>query len=241
MSLTRSSKGYFENIHNFLYFRRIATQRLQAFSLVELAIALVIIGLLIGGVLKGQELLESARLKTIITQLNQHRLATNTFVDRYGSLPGDYDKASSYLKTGLKNGDNNGIIEGFGLSSTGGAAAHEALSFWEHLAAAELLPSSTPPSTKLGGVITIAYAPLEGTQGHWFIIGNANGSKNDGALLTPLQCLSIAKKLDTEDPFSGNVQIRNGVQKGKGGQCLKDNKILNTATKDPACVLYVKL
>lgn len=224
-----------------LFFRYVTTKRLKAFSLVELAIALVIIGLLIGGVLKGQELLESARLKTIITQLNQYRLATNTFVDRYGALPGDYDKASSYLKTGLKDGNNNGLIEGFGLSSSGGSASHESLSFWEHLAAAELISSSMPPPTKVGGIITIAHAPLEGTQGHWFIIGNANGSKNDGALFTPLQCLSIAKKLDTEDPFSGNVQIRNGTQKGKGGQCLKDNKILNTATKNPACVLYVKL
>jgi len=224
-----------------LIFRRLTSKRLKAFSLVELAIALVIIGLLIGGVLKGQELLESARLKTIMTQLNQYRLATNTFVDRYGALPGDYDKASSYLKAGLKDGNNNGIIEGFGLSSSGGAASHEALSFWEHLAAAELLPNNTPPTTKLGGVVTIAHAPLDGMQGHWFIIGSANGNKNDASLLTPLQCLTIAKKLDTEDPFSGNVQMRNGVQKGKGGQCLKDNKILNTATKDPACVLYVKL
>jgi len=150
-----------------LFFRHVATKRLKAFSLVELAISLVIIGLLIGGILKGQELLESARLKTIMTQLNQYRLAANTFVDRYGALPGDYDKASSYLKAGLKNGNNNGMIEGFGLSASGGASGHEALSFWEHLAAAELLPNSTPPSTKLGGLVTVAYAPLDGMQGHW--------------------------------------------------------------------------
>lgn len=223
------------------FFQRLKNKAFKAFSLVELAIVLVIIGLLIGAVLKGQELLESARLKTIITQLNQYRLATNTFVDRYGALPGDYDKASSYISSSLKNGNNNGVIEGLGLSSSGGAASHEALSFWEHLAAAELIPNGPPPPTKMGGVITIAHAPLEGMQGHWFIIGNANGAKNDGALLTPLQCLSLAKKLDTEDPFSGNVQIRNGAQKSGKGQCLKANKVLNTATKDPACVLYVKL
>lgn len=222
-------------------FQHLKSKRYDGFSLVELAIVLVIIGLLVGAVLKGQELLESARLKTIMTQLNQYRLATNTFVDRYGALPGDFDKASSYIKTGLKNGNNNGRIEGFGLSGSGGTSNHEALSFWEHLAAAELIPNASPPSTKLGGIITIAHAPSEGMQGHWFVIGNPNGSKNDGALLTPLQCLSIAKKLDTEDPFSGNVQMRNAAQKGGDTQCLKANKILNTAIKNPACVLYVKL
>lgn len=225
-----------------ILFQRLKNKRCDGFSLVELAIALVIIGLLVGAVLKGQELLESARLKTIITQLNQYRLATNTFMDRYGALPGDYDKASSYLNPNLKNGNNNGVIEGLGLSNTEGSTSHEARSFWAHLAAAELIPNPSPPSTKLGGgLITIAHAPLEGTQGHWFIIGASNGAKNDGALLTPLQCLSIAKKLDTEDPFSGNVQIRNGAQNKGSEQCLKANKILNTALKEPACVLYVKL
>ena len=111
-------------------FKKAKTKKtLQAFSLVELAIALVIIGLLIGAVLKGQELLASARLKTVITQLNQYRLATNTFMDRYGALPGDYDKASSYIKEGLKNGNNNGVIEGLGLSAGGGGFNHEATSF----------------------------------------------------------------------------------------------------------------
>ena len=199
--------------------------KIQAFSLVELAIVLVIIGLLIGAVLKGQELLASARLKTVITQLNQYRLATNTFVDRYGALPGDYDKASSYIKEGLKNGNNNGIIEGLGLSSSGGNFNHEATSFWAHLAAAELIPdpgtlhkkgstitfNSGVPATKVGGGITISHSPLEGLSGHWFIIGTPNGSKNDGALFTPLETLSIAKKLDTENPLSGSVQIRNGT------------------------------
>ncbi len=228
---------------------------LRAFSLVELAIALVIIGLLIGAVLKGQELLASARLKTIITQLNQYRLATNTFVDRYGSLPGDYDKASSYIKEDLKNGNNNGMIEGLGLSAGGGNFDHEATSFWAHLAAAELIPdpgTSTnsgstisfdagAPATKIGGGITIAHTPLKDLNGHWFIIGSQNGTRNNAALLTPLETLSLAKKMDTEDPFSGSVQMRNGTQTSGNSLCLKANNILNTSNKNPACVMYVKL
>lgn len=234
----------------FTHFFR--TKSYRAFSLIELAIVLVIVGLLIGGVLKGQELLESARLKTIISQINQYRLATNTFVDRYGALPGDFDKASTYIKSGLKDGNNNGMIEGLGLSSGGGTSDHEATSFWAHLAAAELIPdpgtgkstigfNSGVPSTKIGGGITISHMPLSDLHGHWFIVGQQNGTSNTGALLTPLQVLSLAKKMDTEDPMSGGVQARNGNQSGGSGQCLKSNNLLNTNLKNPACVLYVKL
>lgn len=67
------------------------------FSLIELAIALIIMGFLIGGVLKGRELIESARLKRIVSQLTEYQLATRTFIDRYDALPGDFEKASTLL------------------------------------------------------------------------------------------------------------------------------------------------
>jgi len=51
------------------------------FSLIELAVVLIIMGLLIGGILKGRDLIESARLKRVISQLNELRMATNTFLD----------------------------------------------------------------------------------------------------------------------------------------------------------------
>ena len=129
------------------------------FSLVELAIVLVVLGLLIGGVLKGVELVESARLKSILTQVNEFRIAVSTFIDRYDALPGDYHEASQYIKGTLKDGNNSGFIEGPGL-----ARDSEACAFWMHLAEAQLipLPGKIPaqgnarfghgvPSAKLGG------------------------------------------------------------------------------------------
>ncbi len=234
-------------------------QDLPAFSLVEIAISLVIIGLLISAVLKGQDLLSGARLKTLITQINQYTMATNTFLDRYGSLPGDYDKASKYISENLKDGNNNGMIEGLGLTPGDGAHGHEATSFWAHLAASDLIPdpgiqvNSTNldigkgiPDTKVGGGITISHTPMPELQGHWFIIGSKSGSTNQGGLLTPLEALSISKKMDSIDPSSGSVQMRNGAQGsenslGSGGLCLKDKNTLNTNSKNPVCVLYVKL
>lgn len=229
---------------------RYTHKKLRAFSLIEISIALVIIGLLVGAVLKGQDLLTSARLKTIMTQIQNYRLATHTFMDRYGALPGDFHKASSQIHASLKDGNNDGVIQGNGLSAESNGHGHEALSFWSHLAAAELISDIKPgaeglhaiPSTKMGGHVTVAHNPLPDLQGHWFIIGAAHGSKIDGALFTPQDALAIAKKMDTDDPHSGTVQIRNGAQATGEIQstCLKSNGQLNIDHKKPACVLYVK-
>ena len=66
-----------------------SNQSQRGFTLVELAIVLVIIGLIIAAVLKGQELIVSARLKSTITAIDAIRSASNTFRDKYNPLPGD--------------------------------------------------------------------------------------------------------------------------------------------------------
>ncbi len=69
----------------------------QGFTLVEIAIVLVIIGLLIGGVLRGQELLNSSRASTIASQQTSMQTAFYGFVDRYKMLPGDLSSAQALL------------------------------------------------------------------------------------------------------------------------------------------------
>lgn len=218
---------------------RLTSIKIPAFSLVELAIALVIMGIILGGVLKGKDLLESARLKTVISQVNQYKLATHTFYDQYGALLGDFDQAKAYINADLEDGNNNGEVEGLGL---GGRNSHEALSFWRHLQAAEMITlphnsSAIVPSLKIGGIITISHHPEETLIGHWFILGTAQGQKGTGALLTPLQALNLARKIDSEDPFSGTVQVRNGTN---ASGCLKGSS-LNAKNKNVVCTLYVRL
>ena len=68
-------------------------KREQGFTLIEIAIVLVIIGLLLGGVLKGQELITSARVRNLISTQDGIKAAYFGFLDRYRALPGDYSAA----------------------------------------------------------------------------------------------------------------------------------------------------
>src|SRR5690348_16911781 len=83
----------------------------KGFTLIEIAIVLVIIGLLLGGVLKGQELITGARVRNLISQQDGIKAAFFGFQDRFRALPGDYAAASTNINGVTINGDGNGRIE----------------------------------------------------------------------------------------------------------------------------------
>lgn len=221
--------------------------RQAGFSLIELAVVLIIMGLLIGGVLKGKDLIESARLKRVMSQLNEYRIATSTFLDKYDALPGDFNKASIMIKPELRNGNGNGIVEGAGL-----APGSEALAFWSHLAAAELIGSpgaegqqnvgefgKGAPETSLGGGFTIENNP-RGLKGLWLILGNKQGDHGDGGLLTPAQAMSIDKKLDNGHPTSGKIRAFDGAG-ATLHSCVTQSGAYNIENHEPVCALFFQL
>jgi prepilin-type N-terminal cleavage/methylation domain-containing protein len=116
----------------------------RGFTLIEIAIVLVIIGLLLGGVLKGQELITSARVRNLIAQQDGIKAAFFGFQDRFRSMPGDYATASTTLKcpsgTTCLNGNGNGIIETAAAGT--GVEAHEEILTWMHLSSAGFLNGS---------------------------------------------------------------------------------------------------
>jgi prepilin-type N-terminal cleavage/methylation domain-containing protein len=142
------------------------------FTLVEIAIVLVIIGLLLGGILKGQEMITQAKIKNAINDFNGVTVAVTSYQDRYRALPGDDPNATTrWTVQAPASGDGNGIMLGkYKDNNTAGAggapaAAGESNLFWQHLRIAGFVPglttltgSGTPPPNATGGIIGVESA-----------------------------------------------------------------------------------
>ena len=208
----------------------------SGFTLVELAIVLMIIGLLIGGILRGQELMNNARLQNISKQITSYSAAVTTFQDAYSAYPGDLANAISRLPgcetgntNGCRNGNGNGIIGNLGLVYILGdqTIASENTQFWKHLALIHLLTGINPsaselefgishPSVPTGGGLTVATSQKNP--------GDPTGTTFDGALVlrlhgdlistvtetnpavSPQQASYIDRKMDDGVPNTGDVQ-----------------------------------
>ena len=179
------------------------------FTLVEIAIVLVIVGLLIGGVLKGQEMITNAKLKRIESDNAGIAAAMFSYQDRYLQLPGDdnaaEDRFSVYATTDeTPNGGGDGTI-GNGddwdadTTATWAKGTQETLKFFAHMRAAGLVPGggldSTRPSNAYGGQIGIQDGSLD-ISGHVTIFGAIEG---------PIAKI-IEARLDDGIPKSGRIQ-----------------------------------
>ena len=151
------------------------------FTLVEIAIVLVIIGLLLGGILKGQEMITQAKIKNVINDFNGVTVAITSYQDRYRAIPGDDQNATTrWTGQAPASGNGNGIVVGLynanNTAGTGGApaAAAESNLFWQHLRIAGFVPgltvgtgSGTPPPNGAGGIIGVETG-VPGTSGLGF-------------------------------------------------------------------------
>ncbi len=127
-----------------------------AFSLVELAIVLVILGLLVGGVLSGRALIQAAELRSQINQIQEFSIATKTFKDKYFYWPGDLPEPIA-TQAGFKargvlggQGDGNGIVAGFYSFAPTVAQYYirgEPALFWTDLSAAGLVSGNFTTAT----------------------------------------------------------------------------------------------
>ena len=115
-------------------------RRTRGVTLVEIAIVLVIIGLLLGGVLKGQELINNAKVRSMADRQNSLKVAWFSFIDRYGGIPGDYVRARANVPGAQADGDGDGIIPDGGSVGSGSPGANaEAVNVMQHLTGAGYL------------------------------------------------------------------------------------------------------
>jgi prepilin-type N-terminal cleavage/methylation domain-containing protein len=105
----------------------------KGFTLVEIAIVLVIIGLLLGGILKGQEMITQAKIKNVIADFSGISAAYHGYQDRYRAIPGDDPNAGGAAGrwgVAATPGSGNGVVEGAYNSAT---ATDESRHWWDHL------------------------------------------------------------------------------------------------------------
>tara|TARA_R110000772_G_scaffold46429_6_gene105987 strand:- start:1641 stop:2348 length:708 start_codon:yes stop_codon:yes gene_type:complete len=157
----------------------------SGFTLIEIAIVLVIIGLLLGGVLQGQQLIENSRVRSATNTLNGIAAAAFSYQDRYGRMPGDDGPALANLTArggawgsipATAFGNSDGILTATAANTFTGAAAEGAY-FFTHLRAAGFITGDATtaagsaailPSNPFGGVVGITGAT---------IFTNMNGNK----------------------------------------------------------------
>jgi prepilin-type N-terminal cleavage/methylation domain-containing protein len=200
------------------------------FTLVEIAIVLVIIGLLLGGILKGQEMITQAKIKNVVNDFNGITAAVNSYQDRYKALPGD-DLNAAGRWTGALSGDGNGqFCTGacpspvvapnlYNNTVTTTAAAPEVNLFWWDLRLAGFVGGSTaagagssasPPSNAANGIMGVQTGGMGFTSN---IVCSSNLPDK----------LAIAVDTQMDDGTPGTGQVRGMLQAGP-------NPVVGTAT-----------
>lgn len=203
------------------------------FSLLELAIVMVIIGLLVSGVLVGQDMIKAATLRSQLTQISDYDTAVNTFNSKYGGIPGDYAQPAAIVagvagnsSTTTGEGNGNGLIESSGTDTNFGFSGEPAM-FFAELSLEKLIPqaistttfakgtaltigSTTMPPAKIGGGNYVSVG-TDGTY-NYYLIAKYSGATNTGTGLptvaeglTISQALQIDEKIDDGIPDTGIV------------------------------------
>ena len=126
-------------------------RRTQGFTLIELAIVIVVIGLIAGGVLVGQDLIKGAELRSIISEKERLIIAINTYKLKYNALPGDHNNAETIFgAANTNNGTGNRIIEHPDPTNL-----NDSWLIWQHLSLAGLI-EGTYTGDNVGGTATDA-------------------------------------------------------------------------------------
>lgn len=145
----------------------------KGFTLVELAIVLVIIGLILGAVLKGQELINSARMKRMYNMQKEINAAINTYLDKYGKYPGDDNTMNA--RWGITDGNNNGQIAALTTTCAAGTTTETCVA-WRALRLSNLVSgdstSAVNPNNPYSGVVGIGNVAVQGLTTHWIGLTN---------------------------------------------------------------------
>jgi len=192
--------------------------RQSGLTLLEMAVVLLIAAFVFGAILKGQELVVSARVRAMIGEHEGMRTAWLGFQDRFRAYPGDYDQADRNIRGVTRTGNGNGLVEVNATPSSAQGVAREYALVWDHLSKAQFLAarytyssgttieavSQLAPRNLYGGFADIAYDSR---------YGNPTASRPDrhtlktGNLLPVTLLAEMDRKVDDGNAFTGGFQF----------------------------------
>ncbi len=188
-------------------------KRQQGFTLIEIAIVLVIIGLLLGGVLKGQELITSARVRNLISTQDGIKAAYFGFLDRYRALPGDYTAATTNINGVSTAACNSGNGNGDGRITT---TNQENILAWEHMSKAGFINgtytcaatagTTTSPTNPYGVYMDVIYDGVYGAGTTGTPAAERHNIKS-GAQIPVEIIVEVDRKVDDGSPNTGGFQF----------------------------------
>ncbi len=205
----------------------------KAFTLVELSIVLLIIGLIIGGITAGSSLIKQAQIRAVISELNQYKAAVNTFRIQFSALPGDFNNATAFWYnstscpgTNLTAGSCNGNGDGY-INRVGGSGFDEDLMAWKHLVYAGMITGNYTgqyttatqndfnPNTSVSPATVNVPASKYNNGGWFFDTIQVNGNMVGGVFLYfggfVANSTNVGKILLTNDAYNIDTKLDDGI------------------------------
>lgn len=217
-------------------------QRQAGFTLVEIAIVLVIISLLIGGVLKGTELIENSKVKRSVNDINGISAAYNSYVDRYKTIPGDDGPLATLQARGeswtnvTQAGNSDGRLLVNRNDAFNGNNEHD--NFWQHLKASGFMTgdpaaaaATALPRNAFGGLIGVT------TQ---VVNQSLPGLKVCLSQVPGKAAIALDNQLDDGNGASGSVRATLGNANGTNTN-PNNNLLAAPYTEDDVYTVCVKI